>query len=123
LLGRALPRLVSGLLSATVLVMVGAKLGSPQLRATTTLAFFLLAPGAALLEVVRPDRTHEAIEWLVAIGVSVTLCILVSEAQVLLGVWQPRPTTLALAALTLACALAPRAVFRKPTTPVESPEP
>ena len=55
-----------------------------------------------------PNRTHPAVEWFVAIAIGVATLIVVGEGQVLVRVWEPRGSTVAVAGMVLMLTFLPR---------------
>lgn len=80
-------RWVPGLILLLTFLASLAQFGEPWLgglRAAAVFAFLLLCPGAALLGLVRLDRTTWAV---LSVALSLALLTLVSEAVILAGVW------------------------------------
>ena len=69
-------------LSACLVVIVGAPL---TVRAPVVFGFLLLCPGMAFVRLLRVQ--HASIELTLAIALSLTLDLLVSEGMALVGVW------------------------------------
>jgi hypothetical protein len=92
-----------------VLVAVGA---SPTYRTPVVVAFLLACPGMPLVRLLA--LSNQALEWSLAIALSLSLDVLVASGLIYSGVWSPDLTLVILVSLT-AVASALAAVRRRPS--------
>lgn len=97
--GRVVP---VALLVLTVLVaaMTAWPVGG-LVRLLLTVAFFLVAPGWAIIAVT-PWEPRTSVRWASAIAVSVAIDLLVAQAMVLTGSWNPSRALAVMTGLTAA---------------------
>lgn len=88
------------LLSIAALTALSVLIGvSGPWRLALTVLFALTVPGWAVAAYVRP--WHQSFVWTVAVGVSLALSILLSQAMLSLGYWHPERALLAFALVSM----------------------
>lgn len=101
---------------AVTVVMIAADFTSP-VRTLVILLFVLTVPGWALISYV--NVRHLSVTWITAVGLSLSVCIVVAQFLVMTKFWHPQA-----AVVLLACACVPLLVHHVlRTRPMDRPRP
>jgi len=94
----------------------------PPGRLLLAVAFTLLVPGVAVVEVLRLPSLH--VSWCLAVALSLAVNILVAQLQLTLRIWHPLVGQLVIALVSLVLlVVAARFTTERPVPPVPAPAP